>query len=182
MPTPIGHTLAGSALALSATKVKSRWLLIFIVFFSILPDLDVIPGLFVGDVNRYHRLFSHSLIFVVGTGLAGAWLVHKLSRVKFTKISVLFVSAGMLHLLLDVLTLDTRAPFGCPLLWPFSDKCFIFPITLFLDFHRASDVNVFFQSILNRHNAVTVGVEILIIVPFLTYAWHKRRKASHDKG
>jgi len=182
MPTPIGHTLAGSALALSATQAKSRWLLIFIVFFSILPDLDVIPGLFVGDVNRYHRLFSHSFLFIVGTGLAGAWLAYKLIRVKFTTGSMLFVGAGLLHLLMDILTLDTRAPFGCPLWWPFSDKSFILPVTLFLDFHRASDVSVFLQSIFNWHNAMTVGIEFLITVPFLIYAWHKRRKASHDEG
>ena len=181
MPTPIGHILAGSALAVSSGKpYNSKWFAVFVLFFSVLPDFDVIPGFFTGDVNRYHRLFSHSLVFVTLAGLFGSIILWRFFHYRFKKSAFWLISAGYVHLFMDLLTLDKSAPYGCPLFMPFSDLYLISPVQIFLDLHRASAGHEFFSSLFTRHNFWVIFVEFIILVPVLVLTIRKQIKLNEQ--
>lgn len=166
MPTPVGHLLAG-AIVHKSQKTKGVLFLLFVLFFALLPDFDFVFGLAVGDANRYHHLFTHSFFFVVVAGVVGGALYAKWARASFAKSSAIFVSAGISHVILDILALDQREPLGCPIWWPFSYDFVISPVLIFSDVSRASDSNVFFQSLFNLHNLKTVLIEIAVLAPLL---------------
>lgn len=80
------------------------------------PDLDVIAGNFVDTVTalRFHRGFSHSLLFAVLGGLLFGKLVSLYEKkATFSEWSLLFFAGFSTHALLDALT-----TWGTQLLWP----------------------------------------------------------------
>ena len=94
-------------------------LLAVAAFLACLPDLDYIPGLLVGELNRYHQLWTHSLLFCT---VAAAVAARALRRTRLRPPAVFAIVFS--HLLLDLLTEDARPPVGIPLLWPFSSRPF----------------------------------------------------------
>lgn len=176
MPTPIGHSLAGlSIYFFSGKKAGSlRDLWGFIPFFiaTLAADLDFIPGLIIGEPNRYHHGITHSiitsllfalifsLIFGLGASLRGRFLIF----------SSLFFS----HILLDYFSLDTGFPYGIPLFWPLSDKYFYPDMPVFLDIQRESLGNLLFS----YHNWLAVLRELLILGPVavLSFIYNQRRR------
>ncbi|RPI02910.1 MAG: metal-dependent hydrolase [Calditrichaeota bacterium] len=174
MPTPIGHLFAGAVVYQASAKTKVMFLL-FVCFFSLLPDIDFLFGFPSGDPNRYHHLFTHSFIFVALAGFTGGFIYFMVSGEKWFYSSAIFVSAGISHVLLDCLALDQRLPYGCPLLWPISNSFIISPITIFSDVKRISDSRQFFPSLLNLHNLKTVLLEITILTPLLAaFVWRNK--------
>lgn len=167
MPTPIGHALGGAIVySFSDADKKKKWLVaLLVIFFAELPDIDFLFGFFVGNPNKYHHQFTHSFFFVILAGLIGAWLCRKTKLMQFRASAVLFIAAGFSHILLDFLAVDTSAPFGEPVFWPFWNKFFISPFQIFSDVHRASDSGLFFKSMLNLHNLKTIILEIGILTP-----------------
>ena len=165
MASPIGHILAGLIIdkSISIRKYNVGW----IVFFALLPDFDFIFGIIASAPNKYHHGFTHSILFVLLVGLAGGlvvWLID--NRQKFFGNSMVFMTAGLSHLLLDWLAKDTSAPYGVPLLWPFSESYYIASVQIFSDIHRSSNIDEFFFSLLSTHNFLAIGREILILTPF----------------
>jgi len=134
---------------------------------ALLPDIDFLFGFFVGNPNRYHHQFTHSLCFVVISGLMAAALFARRNRVQFSLFAVLFIGAGVSHILLDFCAVDTREPFGIPLFWPLENSFYISPVQIFSDVHRASDNKLFFISMLTAHNLRTVLFEVLLLGPVL---------------
>ena len=66
MPLPVAHSLAGLAvfkgLDADGTLLAWRRLLAAVVIANI-ADLDLVPGIFAGEPNRYHHVgFSHSAV------------------------------------------------------------------------------------------------------------------------
>lgn len=169
MPTPVGHVLGGiMCLFFNKEFVLKNWpVLCLVVFYALLPDIDFLFGLVEGLPNKYHHQSTHSFVFIVLAGLLGGFIVNKLKIMQFTKSFVLFTVSGASHLLLDVLALDTKAPFGAPLFWPFSNKFFISPVTIFSDVHRSSSSHTFWASLLSSHNFETVLIEIAILLPIV---------------
>ncbi len=179
MPTPVGHLLAGVIIRQSL-PCDRRGKLFFsagLLFFTLLPDIDFLFGFAVGDMNRYHHLFTHSFLFVCAAGLAGGLLFAGGGRSRFY-FSAIFILAGTSHLLLDCLALDQRPPFGCPLLWPVSNRFFISPIVLFSDVKRHSEAGLFLASLFNTHNLRTVAVEIALLAPIWLILFLRKRKES----
>lgn len=148
---------------------------------AVLPDGDFIFGFFVGNPNKYHHQFTHSLIFVLAAGLVLALLFRVRSPKDYFFRVGLFSLMGMLHLFLDAVCVDTSAPYGFQLFWPFTKQYYIFPITPLLDVHRASESVTFFTSMLNWHNLKTVSLELLIFIPLvvLSYKWRKKTIKNH---
>ncbi len=177
MPTPVGHALAG-ALVLNTTKQKFDRLTIgLVLLFALLPDIDFLFGFVTGDANRYHHLFTHSFVFVIVVGLLGGLFYSKLRQKKGLLYYAIFITAGISHVILDILALDLRAPFGCPLFWPISNQFFISPVVIFSDVSRVSDSRLFFQSLLNVHNLKTVLLEVVILAPIWgALVWWKRKR------
>lgn len=83
-----------------------------------IPDLDVIPGLWLDTVDRldFHRGFSHSILFCFLFAPVLGWLIHRIykqgivSTWKWTKLAFW---CFLTHTLLDACT-----SWGTQLLWP----------------------------------------------------------------
>lgn len=182
MPTPVGHAIAGAIFYSGTSKSKKfdLWLLGTLLFFVVLPDIDFVFGFMVGDPNRYHHQFTHSFFFVILAGLIGGYLFAKWRQQSAVYSSAIFISAGITHVILDVLALDTSAPYGCPLFWPFSNQFMISPVVIFSDVSRASDTRTFFASLFNIHNLKTVLIEIGILAPIwgATVWWKRKRRVA----
>lgn len=183
MPTPIGHSLAGLSLFWAAMRNKAiEWkLLLTAIIAAILPDGDFIFGFFVGNPNKFHHQFTHSLVFVILAGTTLSLFIKGRSFKSYLSYAGLFSLMGMLHLFLDAVCVDTSAPYGFQLFWPFTKQYYIFPITPLLDVHRASESVTFFTSMLNWHNLKTVSLELLIFIPLvvLSYKWRKKTIKNH---
>jgi membrane-bound metal-dependent hydrolase YbcI (DUF457 family) len=179
MPTPVGHILSGTLLFSVLRKQNQSFLLLTgLMFYAMLPDIDLLFGFLEGNPNKYHHHFTHSFVFVITTGWVGA-IFFKRNRMQFRIYAVLFIGAGVIHLLLDLLALDKSSPYGAPVFWPFSEKYFISPIQIFSDVKRSSDSQTFFKSLINWHNALTVFIEILILGPVILIL--QKSKKSNGK-
>lgn len=176
MATPIGHSVAGYGFFLLTDKgsERPRVLLLFLsFFFALLPDLDFLPGLFVGKPALYHHGLSHSVGAAVLAGLLGASLVTTLRREgrSFVGVFLLLFGAYCSHLLLDIVGPDGRPPYGIPLLWPLSQEYFISPVPLLLSVHHAPTTDTstveWLTNIFSWHNLLAIGIEIVVVSPFL---------------
>jgi inner membrane protein len=179
MPTPVGHALAGALIySLSnAEEASSTKRLTAVLACSLLPDVDFLFGWFSGSPNRFHHQFTHSLFFVIVAGVLIALALAGRNRVQFRLFSVLFIGAGVSHIILDLLAVDTTAPFGVPLFWPFSHEFFISPVRIFFDVRRAMDSRQFFSSMLSWHNLKTMMLEIVFLAPWLIWRYRRRKNA-----
>jgi membrane-bound metal-dependent hydrolase YbcI (DUF457 family) len=135
MATPYGHTLVGLSLFNlwfsrdDLSKNKQFWIYGLIILGASLPDLDFIPGLFLGHGGRFHHGYFHSLGMAGLVSLALLFILRVWDgKANFLKLAALAFSLILSHLLLDYLT---EAPRGFPFFWPFSDSHFLSPLTLF---------------------------------------------------
>lgn len=176
MPSPVGHSLSGLAVALFALPKKRTGLafpVLYCLLFANLPDLDFLPGLLLNRPALFHGDVLHSVGSAVLISAVGALLL-RLRNQKFTSTFILGFAAYGTHLLLDLLNPDGRPPHGIPILWPISDAYFLSPWTVFIGIRHASTTYTttgeFIRSVLSLHNLLAVGLEILIFVPVSTAA------------
>jgi membrane-bound metal-dependent hydrolase YbcI (DUF457 family) len=165
MPTPIGHLLAGISAyrIVEPSSPKQRRIFLAALFMAVMPDFDFVFGFFVDNPNRYHHYFTHSIFFIIAVSFFVALFLSQNSRAHLLADFVLLTVAGSSHLLLDMLAVDTSAPYGMPLFWPLSQKYVILPVSIFSDIQRASDSSRFLGSLFNRHNLFAVGKEVVIL-------------------
>lgn len=144
MCTPVGHSLCGvlvwTLLVLPARNTLHylwRWTrrqwegLALAVFMANLCDLDYLPGIFTGDLNAWHYMYTHSVGWIILAG-AGTCLVWKaLQPATEDKYFTLVFVALLSHLLLDWLTVDLSPPQGILAWWPFSLERTISPVSIF---------------------------------------------------
>ncbi len=192
MPLPLAHSLAAAAVykGLDADGRFIAWKrLLLAVVIANLPDLDLIPGILVGEPNRYHHVgFSHSVIFAavaaVVAGLAAAAVGRSWptwwDRVSGAAGTALMV--GLLvgsHILLDTLNRDLRPPAGPPIFWPLSNAGVqIYP--WFVDVAKLSgegSVVDFVVSVLTVHNLYAMLWEFATLAPVVVLVvwWRSRR-------
>jgi inner membrane protein len=205
MPSPIGHTIAGLCGVMLVPQTLSlgerRWLLLASVAIANLPDIDILPGLLLGDPRAFHRQGSHSLTAALAVGglvaLLGSVLkvdfswakrrknqpsqpVLNYALVKYWKLNPIRwgVWAAALyasHIVLDMLVADPSPPRGIQLLWPLSETYFSFPISLFGRFDYFDPSLGMVRSILSLQNVFTVLREIILMVPLV---WLTQRFTS----
>jgi inner membrane protein len=184
MPSPVGHALAGVAVAWVADLVPGRraWrtagpatspfvraggiLTLVCGALAVAPDLDLL-------VLR-HRAITHSLgaviiVFIVATAVTG-WVTRGLPVVR---IGLMYAAAYGSHLLLDWLAVDTTLPYGLQALWPFSDSWFISGVDLFPGTERRDILSL--AAI--RTNLRALSYETAILLPVLGLLWRVRVKA-----
>lgn len=133
MASPVFHGLAGAGLAyamagdarlpLFASGRKAAPLLVAAAVLACLPDVDYLPGIWRGVLNTTHQQATHSLAWVllVSTGL---WMIGRargLAVFGWRAWAFLFVLIGS-HLVIDLVTVDTLAPYGLPLWAPWSNR------------------------------------------------------------
>jgi inner membrane protein len=128
-------------------------------------DLDFIPGLLVGNPNRYHHGISHSIGLAVLFALVAGYFLRLRNSFKYSFIAffILYLS----HIVLDYFSIDTGAPYGEPLLWPLVNDYYISPVAFLPDIQRAAAGKEFILSLFSPHNFWAVTVECLILLPFI---------------
>ncbi len=155
--------LAGFLLVRHRVSGRAVPLLVACLLLANLPDLDLIAGwLFAGE--GWHRTVTHTIGFALLTGLAcgvamGRWWA-----------AVGGAALVASHLLLDLLTVDTRPPAGLPLGWPFSDRYRIAGWTPFMGIDHGS-----MGALLSLHNLFAAFWETLLMTPVVLagYAWSR---------
>jgi inner membrane protein len=183
VPSPVGHCLLG--LTLSKSSINKTWRLSLagiglILFSANAADLDFLPGLLIGDINRFHHGISHSFGMALIYAFIGTLCVSHLNlfanrRILFLQLLMVYIS----HLVADMLTADGSEPFGIPLLWPLNESYIISPVTLFQKIEHGpyggATASVL-ENIFSWHNLMAIGVESLLITPVLLWVlWHKRK-------
>jgi inner membrane protein len=165
MPLPVGHALAGIGLQQLRPRFffASAWLdALCFMFLANLPDADFIPGLLLGRPNLYHHGIFHSLGAAVAVAALGAELV-RLRQGRFWRAAAMIFLLFFSHLLLDYFAIDLVAPYGLPLLWPFSGRYYIAAWPFFLNITRSPHAADFLASMFNRHNLAAALREIVIV-------------------
>jgi inner membrane protein len=172
MPTPVAHSIAGAAISIAWSKKRPIEPKIFIASLAAacLADIDFAIGFLLG--RNIHHYFTHSVgftvLFAAAVYLASRWL----SRASPASDACLLGVSYLSHVLLDMLSKDTRAPYGVELFWPFSGQFYISPILVFDDIWRGTLAKLF-----GLHNWLAVLREIWIVGPAaaLVFYWKKRQ-------
>jgi inner membrane protein len=181
----MGHTLAGlSGFMLVSPHFTQRgrvWLLLGSVFLANFPDLDILPGLMIGDPRVFHHQGMHSLVAAVVAGvivgfLSGKWEGNRLLWGGWG--GGLYFS----HVLLDLLVDDRHPPFGAQLFWPFSQTYFIAPVTPFSRFDYFDSELGMIQTMLSLHNLGTILREGVLMVPFVVLSWYVGERSKDFVG
>jgi membrane-bound metal-dependent hydrolase YbcI (DUF457 family) len=162
MATPLGHYLVGLAVGTAVARdpgdrARMPWL----AAVACVPDLDVIPGLVVGNPSQFHHGITHSvaaaLLFAGASVLLGGRLGIRPSPRLFLLIAGLYTSHG----LLDALTLDRSDPRGVPLLWPWVTTAYQSPWLLLPNVQHTS------APIVSTHNMALMVQEAFLFVPLV---------------
>jgi|RhiMetdeSRZDD1v2_1073273.scaffolds.fasta_scaffold1062024_2 inner membrane protein len=147
-------------------------------------DLDFLPGLFVGDPNRYHHGISHSLGFAVLVALACTLLVMLRDREAKWQLFAIYFALWGSHIGLDYCGIDTSLPYGVPAFWPLSDTYYMAPFAFFPDIRRAVTSSEFLTSLVSLHNLWAICVELFVMAPILILIWivrkHAKSLAAHN--
>src|SRR5262245_50782571 len=142
MPSPVGHILGGTIVYLAGTpeqRYRSGWVLTTALLGSIAPDIDFLPGLFIGDIGAFHHGITHSIPFALAFG-ALVFVVARRHGEEIARRSALLATlACVSHVILDFVGVSAGTR-GVPLLWPYSTELFGFSLQLFGHF-RYGDIN-----------------------------------------
>jgi membrane-bound metal-dependent hydrolase YbcI (DUF457 family) len=181
MASPLGHALAGLALARAFPDASARGapaLAIGCVALAVAPDLDFLPGLLQGQPALYHQGPSHSLIVGWAVSLGAALLLAGDRRQLLRTWLLLFAAFGS-HLALDSLGPDGRPPIGMQLLWPFSDTSWLAPVTLLPGVQHAvsgsEGPREWLAMVFSWINVRAILAEFLVVGPLLILAEGVRR-------
>jgi inner membrane protein len=180
MPSPISHSLMGYIIyRATATPggAQSRHRLALYLLAANAPDLDFVPGLLMGDPNRYHHGISHSIGFAALFALVFSFSLVLAKRHAMGRNSAIFFSLYCSHIGLDYLSIDTTPPYGEPLLWPFSNRYYIAPFAFLPDIQRVSHSSLgFIVSLFSLHNLWAISVECLLLFPLILLVSRLRKK------
>ena len=183
MPSPIGHALAGVAIAWTADLIPGdrawravpgtgTWyrragggLTLLCAGLGAAPDLDLA---FAGT----HRTVTHSLVAALVVGLFAAALAATAKR-PIVRIALTCAAAYGSHLLLDWLGADYYPPRGIQLLWPISQEWYISGIDVF---RQTARLRVFTRGPMMT-NVRAILQELAILGPTVVALWLVRVKA-----
>ena len=182
MPSPIGHALAGVAVAWTADLISgnrtgrvapasSSWyhragggLTLICAGLGAAPDLDL--------AFTAHRTATHSFTAVIVVAVATAAIAAVTGR-PLARVTLTCAAAYGSHLLLDWLGADFYPPRGLQLLWPFNDEWYISGLDVF---RQTARLRIFTRGpMLTNVRAITQ--ELAILLPVLAVLWLVRVKA-----
>ena len=163
IPSPVGHSILGYALYLvfRPRGVQNVKLIGLCIFAANAADLDFVPGLLIGDPNRFHHGVSHSLGLAVLFALCCG--SGRLLGPSFGENVAVFFCLYFSHVAIDYFSIDTSAPYGVPFFWPLTNDYYIAPFAFFPDIRRSPEAGKFFESLFTLHNVWAVTVEFIVI-------------------
>jgi membrane-bound metal-dependent hydrolase YbcI (DUF457 family) len=173
MPSPIGHSLAGAIVGLSAAHLIHRArpsapapssLLLLCVGLAVIPDIDLVylPA---------HRTMTHSVTAAAITMIIAAAVTRQVTgRIDWAVALACGAAVGS-HVLCDWLGEDFNTPRGIQLFWPWSDQWFISGWDVFRSTERHAPLS--WAAI--KHNAITGARELLLLSPPAALAWRAVR-------
>jgi membrane-bound metal-dependent hydrolase YbcI (DUF457 family) len=182
MPSPIGHALAGVAVAWTVDLVPGRrawrtapasasWyrragdgLTLACAGLAAAPDLDLL--------FTEHRTVTHSLGAMLFVTLFAAALAANADR-PIARVTLMCAAAYGSHLLLDWLGTDSFPPRGIQALWPLSRGWFISGTDVF----RQTARREFLTPPIIAQNLRAVVQEVAILGPTVVALWLVRVKA-----
>jgi inner membrane protein len=175
MPSPIGHALAGVAVAWVVESTRSQrtppttvsLLTVACATLAVLPDIDLL-------YMPLHRMATHSVtatlfITIVAAAVTG-WVTGRVSW----RVALACGAAYSTHLLLDWVGDDASAPYGIQPFWPFSAEWFISPWTLFAGTERRDPLSS--RALLINLRALVL--EIAILGPVVVALWFRRKRRN----
>jgi len=150
MPLPIVHSYAGYSIYRLSRKDRDRgsWGgIILAVLLANLADFDFFPGIFVGEMGRFHRGITHSLGAAILCGAFIGLIAHLSKRGSFLKNFTLASAAYLSHI---VLAFFSEAGSHMPIFWPLSSTMIRTPVTLFIRegefLHQSGSFSTFLAS------------------------------------
>ncbi|MFW9847317.1 MAG: metal-dependent hydrolase, partial [Candidatus Thorarchaeota archaeon] len=159
MPSPVAHTAIGYMIyQLSKSRLPQEGSkrvgpfsrsLVVTVGLSLLPDMDAVLGLLMGDLARFHNNVTNSLIvgLLVAPVVGGiAWMRQ---RSGFTRWLFIALLSYELHVMMDYLSVGR----GLMLLWPLSWERYESPVKLFYGFRWS-------QPLMSVHHVWTLATEL----------------------
>jgi inner membrane protein len=187
MPSPIGHTLIGfcgfvlvSHRFIPAKELplhRRLQLLASCIILANLPDIDVIPGIFMGHPGMYHRQATHSVLATVCLGWFTCFLAKRRFIPRSTPIWATALYAS--HIILDILVNDISPPFGLQLFWP-APEYFIAPVQIFprfIYFSREAGM----WAVFSPTNLLTFLQEMLLLAPLVGLSFLICRNSNRTK-
>lgn len=177
MPSPVGHTLLAFTVAggKAQSGLSQPWWWLLIIIAGVAPDFDFLPGIIIGDPNRFHHGPSHSIAAAI-LFAATLWLLLKPVG---TREAIILFSVYLSHLIADMLAADHGAPYGIPLLWPIHSEYLISPVAIFSNFsHGGKEAGLasVLRDIFSLPNLGAVAIEILILGPLFWIVERRRRR------
>ena len=178
MPSPIGHALAGIAVAWTADLIPGdrAWRTVpgtgtwyqraggltgACAGLAAAPDLDLA---FAG-----HRTVTHSIGAVVFVGVVAAALAAGARR-PIARVALMCAAAFGSHLLLDWLGADYYPPRGIQLMWPINREWYISGLDVF---RQTARLRIFTHGPMMT-NVRAILQEIAILLPVLALLWRAR--------
>ena len=180
MPTPIGHTLAALTIA-SAVRTGGRpsgvQYYALAAVLGCLPDIELAIELMVGNGARLHQGPMHSFGFAAALALVLVAVAHRAGN---RAIPFFLFAFGCLasHPLLDSLRSFEGPRAGIPLLWPFSSRPYELPWHIF---GHSPGLSMLGDSEALRVVLLNVGVELVVLLPFVAFTFGLRRLQSRRK-
>lgn len=171
MPSPYAHILAAITIATpylvhKADTLRHKEDILTLIAFSLVPDLDVIPGLLFGNIADYHNHMTHSIAFGLMVCLFYSLIRSRIHPPRsFRRSFSLTAAAYGLHLLMDFFTYGR----GLMLFWPFTDERFSPPFLIFYGLRRSDGV-------FSSHHIVTFITESVKMLPILSVVWWLARR------
>ena len=184
MPSPIGHALAGIAVAWTADLIPrdrasrgvhgtATWyeragggLTVACAGLAAAPDLDL--------AFAAHRTVTHSIgaVFLVGLGAA---VLAANARRPIARVALTCAAAYGSHLLLDWLGADHYPPFGIQLMWPINREWYISGLDVF---RQTARLRIFTHGPMMT-NLRAILQEIGILLPVVAVLWRARLRQEN---
>lgn len=178
MPSPVSHCIVGLCYSSNSEKKilrifnKNILNYFLIMFVSVAPDLDFIPGIFVGIPSKFHHGISHSFFFAVVFGFILSSIIYLIKKNYFLSRSILFSALYSIHIILDLFGVDTGEVngFGMPIFFPFSfiyyrSSIVLFSVGLtnygFINPHLIFNYNNFLPFITEVLITMLIGISII---------------------
>ena len=181
MPSPIAHLTAGYAAYALARAYAPKLtlgrvgpipgLLLLTGGFSLLPDLDAVAGVLLGDFGRFHNNLTHSLFMGLAVALAFGALMRWQRGSGFWYWVALAGLCYELHIVMDWMTVGR----GVMALWPFASQRYQAGNPLFYGLHWS-------EGLFSPRHLLTAATELVfaVLVLGLVHGFRRRPVAAHN--